>query len=50
MTTEILWSPALPPAVIAALAGLGAALLLAQVLRAGMNGVLARVRMCVSAW
>tara|TARA_R110000787_G_scaffold274979_1_gene383207 strand:+ start:50864 stop:52957 length:2094 start_codon:yes stop_codon:yes gene_type:complete len=42
MTTEILWSPALPPAVIAALAGLAAALLLVQVLRAGMKGVLAR--------
>ncbi len=42
MSTEIIWTPSLPPAVIAVLAVLGAMLILMQVLRAGMRGVLPR--------
>lgn len=42
MSTEIIWTPSLPPAVIAVLAVLGAMLILIQVLRAGMRGVLPR--------
>ena len=42
MSTEIIWTPSLPPAVIAVLAVIGAALIVAQVLRAGMRGVLPR--------
>lgn len=42
MRTEILWTPALPPEFIAIVGGLGALLVVAQILRAGMHGVLPR--------
>jgi hypothetical protein len=42
MRAEILWTPSLPASVIAALAALGAVLLLVQMLRAGRRGVIAR--------
>ena len=42
MSTEIIWTPSLPPGVIAVFAVIGAALIVAQVLRAGMRGVLPR--------
>lgn len=42
MNTEIIWTPALPPSVIATIAILGVILIVTQVLRAGMRGVLPR--------
>lgn len=42
MTAQILWTPALPPTVIAVLASLGFVLLMVQMLRAGRRGVIAR--------
>lgn len=42
MTAEILWNPAIPPLLIGAMAVIGMIMLLAQVFRAGMRGVIAR--------
>ena len=42
MTAEVLWNPAISPLLIGALAVIGMVMLLAQVFRAGMRGVIAR--------